>query len=768
MNKKIILLLIIFLVLPIVYSITTFVVQETDKLSLRTDATDPDSDKLIYYYSSPLNEKGEWQTAYGDAGTYASTITVSDGQANATEDIKIVVNKKEVAPTIDYASPNDPVTINESESVNFEVQASDLNKDPLAYTWYLDNKKAGSGQYFAYSTTYNDAGIHRVLIIVSDGTLDATKEWTVNVLDFDVSMLLDQINDVTVNEGEIARLNLPDFAKYGLSYAISEPLGNKNEWQTTYDDSGEYAVLIHAAGNGFKGDKTATVTVRDVDRAPVFDEIGSKLIDENQAIAINLNAVDPDGDVITYSVDKLPEGATLAGNKFTWTPSFDTVKKEDFIDRVVDKFTVLSKTVYIQFAAASNGKNILHNVIITVKDVNRPPVIEDLQPITVNEGDTIKIAPSAYDLDGDKVTWSYSGFMASDNYKTKFGDAGIKYVKVTASDGTLAVSKTVQITINHVNRQPTLDKINGLKAAEGDHIEIVLNAHDPDGDQLQYSVSNAPYQASLSGNKFIWNVPYDFASKKEAKTLDLVFYAGDGNLSASQPARVQVTDKNRPPRIVNASRSIVAKVNEPVFMFVKAIDDDNDPLAYTWDFGLLEKYQATENHERIFSTPGNKIVKVIVSDGTDSVEQIINIFVQDSSNYNNQFLNESVYIKVRKFNVTYKETRVLSAQNVQSLTTGGGITSATVSSAAANRPPRIIESTNNVVAKVGQPVLLYVRAVDDDNDPLAYTWNFGFMDSHKGQYQQRTFTTAGNKAVKVTVSDGHYNVALAMNVNVVE
>ncbi|MEK6947206.1 MAG: PKD domain-containing protein, partial [Nanoarchaeota archaeon] len=186
MNRKFILLLIIFLFLPIVYSITTFVVQETDKLSLRTDATDPDSDKLTYYYVSPLNEKGEWQTTYGDAGTYSSTITVSDGQANATEDIKIIVNKKEVAPTIDYASPNDPVTINESESVNFEVQASDLNKDPLTYIWYLDNKRAGSGQYFTYSTSYNDAGIHHVLIIVSDGTLDATKEWTVNVLDFDV------------------------------------------------------------------------------------------------------------------------------------------------------------------------------------------------------------------------------------------------------------------------------------------------------------------------------------------------------------------------------------------------------------------------------------------------------------------------------------------------------------------------------------------------------------------------------------------------------
>ena len=64
--------------------------------------------------------------------------------------------------------------------------------------------------------------------------------------------------------------------------------------------------------------------------------------------------------------------------------------------------------------------------------------------------------------------------------------------------------------------------------------------------------------------------------------------------------------------------------------------------------------------------------------------------------------------------------------------------------------------------------MLYVKAVDDDKDPLAYIWDFGFLDSHKGQYQQRTFATAGNKVIKVTVTDGHFNVVQALNVNVVE
>ena len=62
-------------------------------------------------------------------------------------------------------------------------------------------------------------------------------------------------------------------------------------------------------------------------------------------------------------------------------------------------------------------------------------------------------------------------------------------------------------------------------------------------------------------------------------------------------------------------------------MSVKAVDDDGDELAYTWDFGFFEKYRATPLHQRIFTTSGTKIVKVIVSDGTDETEQLINVNV---------------------------------------------------------------------------------------------------------------------------------------------
>lgn len=630
MNKGVVLLLIIFLIFPYsVFSIATFTVQETEKVSLQTNATDPDADKLITIYSMPMNKNGEWQTAYGDAGEYKATITVSDAMTNVSEEVLIIVKKKEESPIIDsYAPKEDVLDIKETESISFEVLASDLNKDALSYKWLLDGKEVKEGLEFSYDATYNDAGKHKVSVVVSDGTTSTSKEWGVNVENVDVENLLDEIKDViTINENDAVRLELSDFEKYGLTYTISEPIGNNNEWKTNYEDAGSYDIKLHVEGKGFSKDKIVNVIVNDVDRPLTFDKIGNKIINEDEELVMTLSANDPDGDEINFSVNNLPEGATIESNVFTWKPSHDAVKKEGFVDIVMDKFRVLSKSFYVQFVASSKDRKIVQNVIITVKDINRAPVIEDIGPITINEGETLKIVPNAYDLDGDKVSVSYSGFIDTDTFKSGFDDAGTYFVKITASDGLLETSKFVQINILESNRAPVFGKIEEVKAKEGDSIAILLNANDPDGDEISFSVDNPPEGSSLKGNAFFWSPNFNVAAKEETKNFDLVFVANDGKTEARQIAKVEISDKNRAPKIIDATKSISAKVNKPAIMFVKAVDEDGDELAYTWNFGIFQKYKATANHQRTFTSKGAKTIKVVVSDGTDKVEQVINVNV---------------------------------------------------------------------------------------------------------------------------------------------
>lgn len=629
MNKAVALLIILFLAFPcIVNSDATFTVQETEKISLQANATDPDADRLTTTYDYPLNKDGEWQTKYGDAGEYKSKVTVSDGLINDSRDILIIVKKKEESPKIESFSPKqDILSVDEGQTLEFRIEASDLNKDELSYEWLVDGKKAKDGMHFSYGPTYRDAGAHKITAVVSDGTLDAGKEWNVNVKNVDVEGMLDGINDVVVNENEIARLKLPDFEKYGLAYSISEPIGTKNEWKTGFNDAGSYESKVHAEGKGFSGDKTVKVVVNDVDRAPVFESIGNRVISENEELKITLNANDPDGDEITYSASGIPEGSKFEGNVFTWKPGYDSVRKNSFVDKVLDNFRVLSRSFYLQFAASSKVKKAIQNIVITVKDADRAPVLEDIEPITINEGDSLKISPKAYDPDGDKVSLSYSGFIGKDSYKSNFGDAGTYYVKVTASDGLLEASKFAQINIRHANRAPVFGKMQDIRAKEGDNVAILLDARDPDGDEITYSIDNPPEGSSLKGNVFLWTPGYNTSNKKETKEFSLVFAASDGKSQSRQIAKIEISDRNRIPKIIDASKSISAKVNEPVIMFVKASDEDGDELSYTWNFGLLESYKATAAHQRTFTSRGLKNVKVVVSDGTDEAEQLINVNV---------------------------------------------------------------------------------------------------------------------------------------------
>ena len=71
--------------------------------------------------------------------------------------------------------------------------------------------------------------------------------------------------------------------------------------------------------------QAVTVTVDDVNRNPIFDNIGSQEIEEGELLQFEVNATDADGDDdLQYSVTTmLPEGALFDANlhQFTWVPT---------------------------------------------------------------------------------------------------------------------------------------------------------------------------------------------------------------------------------------------------------------------------------------------------------------------------------------------------------------------------------------------------------------------------------------------------------------
>jgi len=95
--------------------------------------------------------------------------------------------------------------------------------------------------------------------------------------------------------------------------------------------------------------------------APVLANPGNKEIEEGKVLEFTLAAVDADGDVLGYSAENLPIGATFnsAAKKFSWTPAAGQ-----------------AGTYTVTFKATDSKETTLETITITVKAVagSVPPV----------------------------------------------------------------------------------------------------------------------------------------------------------------------------------------------------------------------------------------------------------------------------------------------------------------------------------------------------------------------------------------------------------
>ncbi len=259
------------------------IVLETEKVSLQPKATDPDGDALVFAFTSPLNEQGEWQTAYGDAGDYTITVTASDGELTTTKEILIIVNKKEEKPVISSASPVEgTVQTQEEKSVVFEVSATDLNKDTLSYDWKLDGKSVSQSATFEYAVSYDDAGTHNLSIEVGDGTTSVGKKWTVEVSNINRKPSLSPIAEITAKESEIITIaaSAKDADGDALTYSISDPRftqdGSGFTWKTGYESAGSYTVKVSVSDGEDSSSQEVQITVSNANRKPIIQGIVQK------------------------------------------------------------------------------------------------------------------------------------------------------------------------------------------------------------------------------------------------------------------------------------------------------------------------------------------------------------------------------------------------------------------------------------------------------------------------------------------------------------
>ncbi len=307
-------------------------------------AVDPDGDPIKYTFTSPLNEKGEWQTEVGDAGEHLITITASDGVNTVSQQVLILIKPKNQAPTIEV---QEPIETSEGETLVLSPTVTDPDGDTVnvSYSGWTesDTKEVG----------YDESGLHKVVISATDGKATTTKEIIVAVKNVNRAPVLKDLAPIQIKEGQKVTVRVdaedPDGDKVTLTYDF--PLGENGTWQTEIGDAGEYELLVTASDGELTAEATAMLTVEAVNRPPVIELEDTISVKEGDLVTLEPVVTDPEGDEFRISYSG-------------WMNS--NTKQTDYEDSG-------DHTVRVS-ARDTAGNEAEFEVTIIVQDNNRPPI----------------------------------------------------------------------------------------------------------------------------------------------------------------------------------------------------------------------------------------------------------------------------------------------------------------------------------------------------------------------------------------------------------
>jgi hypothetical protein len=592
------------------------IVKEGELLQFSVTATDPEGDAVTCSVDNlPVGasfnaETGmfTWVPSYDQAGSYPDvTFTATDSatpSACASERITIIVNNQNRPPVLE---PIGDKVVNEGVVLQFTIMATDPDGDIVALS--ATNLPIGSffesntGTFFWVPDYYQAGSYTDVIFTATDSatpSMSASEGLTIIVGDVNRPPVFEPIGDRIVNEGTVLTFTIAAIDPDGnaLVYSAGNLPGEATfdastgtfMWEPDYGQAGNYFdVIFTATDNGIpplSDSEKISINVTRANSTPILASIGNKSINEGELLLFSISATDPDGDGVVYTVSNLPAGATFVEDTgtFNWVPEHGQA----------------GNYLHVLFTATDNGTppmSTSESIVITVNNVNRPPVLDPIGDKTIEEGRTLVIVLTASDPDNDALTFSASnlpdGAIFDPNTQTFFWpttyDQSGNYPNVrftVVDDGTplVSVSEAITITVGNVNRPPVLDPIGNKVVSEGLSLEFTITASDSDGDTLIYTTTNLPDGASFdqASQKFVWLPSYDQGGRSYSNIEFAVTDNGSPAELDVEIIEISVGNINRAPSFTPLGTQSIAE-NELIEFNVGATDPDGDAFTYSID-----------------------------------------------------------------------------------------------------------------------------------------------------------------------------------------
>ena len=549
-------------------------------------------------------------------GSYGFDVVVTDDgtpNLNDSESITVTVNEANIAPVLD---PVGDRVVDEGVLLGYTATASDGDVPADGLTFSLSGAPAGAainpttGAFTWTPTETQGAGAYVFDVVVTDDgvpNLADSETITVTVDEVNVAPVLGAIGPQSGDEltsiSFVAAASDPDLPANNLTYSLSgtvpagasiNPLSGVLDWTPSEGQDGihTFDVVVTDDGSPNLGDsETITVTVNEVNVAPVLGAVGDRSVDETALLAFTATATDADlaANTLTFSLSGAPAGAAInpSTGAFTWTPSealggssatFDVVVTDDGTPSLNDSETIT----------------------VTVNEVNVAPVLDPIGAKSVNEAALLSFAATASDSDlpADGLTFSLSGepVGAAITSAGAFswtpteaqGPGAYVFDVVVTDDGSPSLndSESITVTVNEVNAAPVLDPIGAQSGNEGSLLTFAATASDPadiPANALTFSLSGEPAGAAItSAGVFTWT-PTE-AQGPGAYVFDVVVTDdGTPDLADSESITFTVNEANNAPLLDPVGDKVV---DEGVLLGFTATASDSDLPADGLTFSL--------------------------------------------------------------------------------------------------------------------------------------------------------------------------------------
>lgn len=320
---------------------------EDQPFTVTVTATDPDANDEPSFTlggSSPgyalIDDQGviTWTPTNDDVGTVTFSVTVTDlAGASDAETFDVIVANVNDAPVIHATVPG---LATEDAPWGFSVDAEDPDGDPLEFTHSApEGMEIDASGTLSWTPTNDQVQTHAFSVTASDGTLSTTRTYEVVVQPVNDPPTLAFIPDAAVDQEEPfshvamgSDIDVGDNLIYSLDLypsgmVIDSYLGTI-DWLPNTAQSGDYDVIARVTDDaGASALRPFTVTVNDINQAPVFVSTNITTATENTQYSYTIRAIDADEDPVSYSFVTRPLGMTIDSSggsgsaQILWVPS---------------------------------------------------------------------------------------------------------------------------------------------------------------------------------------------------------------------------------------------------------------------------------------------------------------------------------------------------------------------------------------------------------------------------------------------------------------